>query len=325
MKAVLCSRYGPPEVLRLVDLPEPVPKDCELLIKVRATTVSTADWRIRSLTMPAGFGPFGRLAFGFRCPRQPILGTELAGDVVAVGRVVTRFQPGDPVFAFPGAAMGAHAEYLCLPEEGPVVSKPANLDYAQAAALSFGGATMLDFFRRAALRSGERVLVNGASGAVGTAAIQLARHAGAHVTAVCSAANHDLVHALGAERVIDYAKEDFARSGERYDVIVDTVGTAPFARSRTALAEGGRLLLVLASLSGLLLAPWHGALGGRKVIAGPAAERVEYLHELAALATAGKFLPVIDRIYPLEDIVAAHAYVDQWHKRGNVVVTLNDR
>jgi len=303
----------------------PVPKEHEVLIEVRASTVSSADWRVRSLTLPRGFGAFGRIAFGIAGPRQPILGTELSGNVVAVGRAVTRFKPGDSVFAFPGAAMGAHVEYKCMPEDGPIALKPAHLDFVQAAALCFGGTTMLDFFRRAAVRTGERVLVNGASGAVGTAAVQLARQAGARVTAVCGADHHDLVRALGAEHAIDYRHEDFARSGAHYDVIVDIAGTAPFARSRDALADGGRLLLVLANLPELLRAPWHSLIGGKKVIAGPAAERVEYLHELAALATDGKYLPVIDRVYPLKHIVAAHAHVDGGHKTGNVVVTFNDR
>jgi NADPH:quinone reductase-like Zn-dependent oxidoreductase len=296
-----------------------------VLVRVHATTVSAADWRVRSLMMPRGFGVIGRLALGPFRPRQPILGTELAGDVVDVGRSVTRFKPGDRVFAFTGAAMGAYVEYKCLPEDGPFAPIPPNLDYVQAAALSFGGATMLDFFRRAALRRSERVLVNGASGAVGTAAVQLARHFGAHVTAVCSAANHDLVRGLGAEHLIDYAREDFARSSARFDVIVDIAGTAPFARSHAVLAKGGRLLLVLASLQELLLAPWHSWTSGLKVIGGPAAERNEYLHELSALASAGCFRPVIDRVYPLDRIIDAHEYVDRGHKRGNVVVTLNDR
>lgn len=294
-------------------------------MRVRAATVSAADWRVRSLTLPRGFGGIGRLALGPLRPRQPILGTELAGDVVDVGRAVTRFKPGDRVFAYTGAAMGAHVELKCLPEDGPLAPIPPNLDYVQAAALSFGGATMLDFYRRAALRRGDRVLVNGASGAVGTAAVQLARNIGARVTAVCSAANHDLVRGLGVEALVDYTRGDFARSGARFDMIVDTAGTAPFARSSAVLAEGGRLLLVLASLPELLLAPWHSWTSGRRVIAGPAVERNEYLHELAALASTGRFRPIIDRVYPLDRIVAAHDYVDRGHKRGNVVVTLNDR
>ena len=306
----------------MCEVPKPIPGDHELLIRVRATTVSAADWRVRSLKMPPGFGLLGRLVFGINAPRQAILGTELAGDVAAVGKAVTAFKVGDQVFAFPGGSMGAYAEYMCMPAKGAVAIKPSNLSYEQAAALCFGGSTMLDFFRRSALRNGERVLVNGASGAVGTAAVQLAKHFGAHVTGVCSTANLHLVQSIGADQVLDYTRHDFTQSGQTYDVIVDTVGTAPFARCGSSLSRGGRLLLVLAGLPEILRAPWHTLTSDKKVIAGPAAERNEYLHQLAELAAAGKFLPVIDRSYAFEQMVAAHRYVDQGHKRGNVVITL---
>lgn len=304
----------------MVDLPKPVPAKDELLIRVCATTVSSADWRLRSLTLPTGFGPMARIAFGIRKPRQPILGTELAGEVEAVGAEVTAFKPGDQVFAFPGGRMGCYVEYRCIAANGPVAIKPANFSCEQAAALCFGGATMLDFFRRAALQRGERVLVNGASGAVGTAAVQLAKHAGAHVTGVCSAGNVELVRSLGADHVFDYTREDFTQSGQTYDVIVDAAGTAPFSRSARALSRGGRLLLVLASLPELLKAPWVGLTHTQKVIAGPAAERIEYVHQLAQLAAQGGFTPVIDRCYPFEAMQEAHRYVDSGRKRGNVVV-----
>lgn len=321
MRAVVCERYGGPEVLALRELPTPTPKADEILVRVRATTVSSGDWRVRSLNLPPGFGPFGRLALGWRRPRQPILGTELAGDVVAVGAQVSRFKPGDAVFAFPGSRQGCHVEFKCLAADGAVALKPPRLSYEQAAALSFGGATMLDFFDRAALRRGEHVLVNGASGAVGTAAVQLARHAGARVTAVCSAANAALVRSLGAERVVDYTREDFTKLGATYDVIVDAAGTAPYARSAPVLAPGGRLVLVLASLGELLRAPWHAwRSGGRRVIAGPAAERPEYAQRLRELALAGHFVQVIDRVYAFDEMRAAHTYVDQGHKKGSVVV-----
>ena len=323
MKAFIYENYGPPEVLKMSDIPKPVPADNELLIRVRATTVSSADWRMRSLTMPRGFGCLGRLVIGIRAPRQPILGTELAGDVEAVGKAVTSVKVGDRVFAFPGGSMGCYVEYKCMPADGAVAMKPPNLSYEQAAALSFGGSTMLDFFRRGVLRSGDRVLVNGASGAVGSAAVQLARHFGARVTGVCSTTNLDLVRSIGADQVIDYTKQDFTESGESYDMIVDTAGTAPFARSAASLSGGGRLLLVLATLPDMLLAPWQTLTSGKKVIAGPTAERNEYLHQLAELAASGKFLPVIDRTYPFEQIVDAHRYVDEGHKKGSVVITLD--
>jgi len=320
IKAIIYRRYGPPEVLEITDLAKPVPAKDELLIRVCAATVSSADWRARSLELPSGFGLLGRVVFGIRRPRQPILGTELAGEVEAVGSEVTTFKAGDRVFAFPGSRMGCYVEYRCIPATGPVAMKPANLSYEQAAALCFGGSTMLDFFRRGALRSGERVLVNGASGAVGTAAVQLAKHFGAHVTGVCSAANLELVRLIGADQVIDYTKDDFSTSRQTYDVIVDAAGTAPFSRSGRVLSNGGRLLLVLASLTDLLKAPLVGITNTRKVIAGPAAERLEYVHQLGQLATEGKFTPVVDRCYPFEEMRAAHRYVDSGRKRGSVVI-----
>lgn len=322
MKAIVYERYGPPDVLEVREVPKPAPAAHEILIRSRATTVTTADWRARTLDVPRRFGFIARLMFGLRRPRQPTLGTELAGDVEAVGGAVTGFEVGDPVFAFGGAGMGCHAEYKCMPEDGAVAHKPPNLSYEEAAAISFGGTTALSFFRRAKLRSGERVLVNGASGGVGTAAVQLAKHFGAHVTGVCSTGNVGLVESLGADHVIDYTREDFAARGDRYDVIVDTVGNAPFSRSKNALAERGRLLQVLGGLPDLLRAPWVSLTSRRKVIAGPASGRAEDLRFLAGLAEVGEFTPVIDRRYPFERIADAHAYVETGRKKGNVVITL---
>jgi NADPH:quinone reductase-like Zn-dependent oxidoreductase len=262
------------------------------------------------------------LVFGITKPRQPILGTELAGEVASVGSGVRQFKVGDPVFAFSGVRMGCHAEYICLPENGPVVSKPPNLTYDEAAALSFGGTTALDFFRRGNLRRGETVLINGASGGVGTAAVQLAKFFGADVTGVCSTANMALVKSLGAAHVIDYTKEDFTQSGDTYDVILDTAGTAAYARSKGSLNDGGRLLLVLAGLPDMLPIPWVSLTSRKKIIAGPAGEHREDLRFLAELAQAGAYRPVIDRRYPFQQMAAAHHYVDTGRKRGNVVVTL---
>jgi NADPH:quinone reductase-like Zn-dependent oxidoreductase len=322
MKAIVYERYGPPDVLELKDVAKPTPRDNELLIKTRATTVTSGDWRARSLEMPAGFGFMGRLVFGVSRPRQPVLGTELAGDIESVGKNVTEFRVGDQVFAFAGARMGCYAEYKCMPEDGAVALKPANLSYDEAAAISFGGTTALGFFRRGKLQSGERVLVNGASGGVGTAAVQLARHFGANVTGVCSTENVELVRSLGANSVIDYRNADFTENGETYDVIVDTAGTAPFSRSKGSLKDGGRLLLVLGGLPDLLRAPWVSMTSSKKVVAGPAAVRPEDLRFLADLAKEGKFRPVIDRRYPFEQIVEAHRYVDTGRKKGNVIITL---
>jgi len=271
--------------------------------------------------MPRGFGVLSHLALGFGAPRQPILGTELSGVIDAIGPGVHRFKVGDPVFAFSGAGMGCYAEYKCMHEDGAIASKPTNLSYEQAAALSFGGTAALHFLRRAKLRGGESVLVNGASGSVGTAAIQLARHFGAAVTAVCSTGNLNLVASLGAAHVIDYTREDFAASGKRYDVILDTAGTAPFSRSRNALKDGGRLLLVLRTLPDVFTAPWFSHTTLNQVIGGVASERAEDLHFLAKLAEAGKYTPVVDRCYRFDQIVEAHRYVDTGHKRGNVILT----
>ncbi len=322
MKAVLAERYGPPEVLQIREIATPTPKAEEILIRIHATTVTSADWRLRSQTVPKGFGLIMRLVFGLRKPRQPILGSELAGVVAATGRNVTRFRVGERVFAFSDMGLGCHAEYLCLPQDAMVVATPPALPDETAAALCFGGTTALDFLRRARVRPGERLLVNGASGAVGTAVVQLARRAGAEVTGVCSTANLDLVRSLGAAQAIDYTRDDFSRNGETYDVIVDTVGTAPYARCRRSLKPGGRLLLVLAGLPDMLRGLWVSLTSGRTVIAGPATVQLEDLRELAALAQTGEFQPVIDRIYPLEQIVAAHRYVDTGRKKGNVIISV---
>lgn len=322
MKAIVYERYGSPEVLELKEVAKPTPKDDEVLIKTYATTVTTGDWRVRSLNVPVGFGLISRLVFGVLRPRQPILGTELAGEIESIGKDVSKFKVGDQVFAFSGAGMGCHAEYKCMPEDGAVALKPANLTYDEAAAISFGGTTALNFFRRGRLQSGEKVLVNGASGGVGTAAVQLARHFRADVTGVCSAANVELVKSLGANHVIDYTKEDFTRNGETYDVIVDIAGTAPFSRSKGSLKKRGRLLLVLGGLPDLLQIPWIAMTSSKRVIAGPAAERAEDLRFLAKLAETGEFKPVIDRRYPFEQIAEAHRYVDTGHKKGNVIITL---
>jgi NADPH:quinone reductase-like Zn-dependent oxidoreductase len=322
MKAIVYERYGPPEVLQLKEVEKPTPKNHEVLIKTHATTVTSGDWRVRSLNVPAGFGLIMRLVFGVSRPKQPILGSELAGVIESVGKDVRKFKVGDPVFAFSDTAMGCHAEYKCMAEDGAVVPKPPSLTFEEAAALSFGGTTALDFLRRGKLQSGESVLVNGASGAVGTAVVQLAKHFGAIVTGVCSTANVELVRSLGATHVIDYTQQDFTRNGETYDVIVDTVGTAPFSRSKASLKEGGRLLLLVAGLPAMLIAPLVSMTSSKKVIAGPATVRVEDMRFLARLAEAGVFKPVIDRRYPFEQIVEAHRYVDTGRKKGNVVITL---
>lgn len=322
MKAVVYRSYGSPDVLRIEEMPKPTPKDDELLIRIKAATVTAGDWRVRSLTMPTGFGLIARLVLGVFGPRQPILGSELAGVVEAIGKCVTRFKVGDAVFAFTGARLGCHVEYKCVKERGAVALKPANLSFDSAAALSSGGTTALHFLRRGKLRSGETVLVNGASGGVGTAAVQLAKHFGAFVTGVCSAANVDLVKSLGADHVIDYTQVDFTKNGQSYDVIVDAAGTAPFSRSRGSLKRGGRLLRVLSGLPDMLQIPWVWMTSTKRIIAGPAAFSSEDLRFLAGLADAGEFTPIVDRTYPLEQIAEAHRYVDTGRKKGNVIITM---
>jgi NADPH:quinone reductase-like Zn-dependent oxidoreductase len=322
MKAVVYEQYGGPDVLRFSDVATPVPGAGEVLIRIHATTVTSADWRVRSLDVPRGFGLLSRLALGITRPRQPILGTELSGTVTSVGSAVTKFKPGDAVFAFPGVRMGCHAEYRCLSQDAAIALKPTNLGHAQAAALLFGGTTALHYLRAARVGAGNHVLVNGASGAVGTAAIQLAKHFGAEVTAVCSGGNASLVTSLGADHVIDYTKEDFTRNGRLYDVIMDTAGTASFARSKGSLRDDGKLLVVLGSLRDLLSIPWVALTDSRKVIGGTATATAEDLRLLADLAERDELKPVIDRTYRFADIVDAHRYVDTGRKKGSVVITL---
>lgn len=323
MKAIVYTNYGPPNVVALAEVPKPKPKDHEVLVRIHATTVTAGDWRARSLNMPAGFGFLGRLVFGIFGPRQPILGTELAGEVEAVGRAVTRFKPGDQVFAFTGASYGCHAEYRTMPEDGLIVRKPENLSFEQAASLSFGGMNALGFLRdKAGIKRGDRVLVVGASGGVGTAAVQLAKHFGAEVTGVCSTANLDLVRSIGADKVIDYTKEDFAKSGESYDIILDTTGTVPLARCEHALKQGGRLVAVQGSFAQALGLERPSRASGKKVIASVVAMKVDDMQLLAQLAATGELKPVIDRSYPLAKAAEAHGYVDGGHKRGSVVLSV---
>lgn len=323
MKAIVYEKYGSPGVVRLAEVPKPAPRDNEVLVRIDATTVTTGDWRARSLDMPAGFRLMGRLVFGVFGPRQPILGAELAGVIEAVGKAVTRFKAGDEVFAFTGAGFGCHAEFRTVPEDGMIALKPARLSFEEAAALSFGGTTALSFLRdKGGIKAGEKVLIVGASGGVGTAAVQLARHFGAEVTGVCGTANLGLVRSIGADKVIDYTRDDFAGTGETWDIILDTTATAPFARCDRALNQNGRLLVVHGSFAQALAMERPPKASGKKVIAGVAAARPEDLRFLAKLAEAGAFKPVIDRSYPLEHAAEAHAYVDTGRKRGNVVMTI---
>ena len=322
MQAAVYHRYGTPDVVRLCDVPVPSPGPGELLVRVRAATVSAADARLRSATFPPGFALPARLAFGLRKPRKQVLGADLCGEVVALGPGVEGFRIGDVVVAALGGAFGAHAQYARVAGNGAVIHKPEGIDQVTAAALVFGGVTALHFLDRAQLRTGERVLVNGASGCVGSAVVQLARQRGAHVTGVCSRGNFETVLALGAERCVDHALEDFTASAEQYDVIVDTVGNAGYGRCRTRLAPGGRLLLMAAGLGQTLGAVMAGRRGGHRLIAGVAVDTRDSLQRLSELVQSGEFVPLIDSIHPFAQIRQAHARVDSGRKRGSVVLRM---
>jgi NADPH:quinone reductase-like Zn-dependent oxidoreductase len=325
MKIVFVPRYGPPEVAEFRDVPTPLPAAGEVRIRVLAAAVTAADWRVRSGEMPRGFGVLRGPALGFRGPRKGVLGTDAAGVVDMVGAGVTRFKVGDPLLAFPGSAMGCHAEFLVMKEDGRVAAKPANLSFEEAAALPFGAMTALDFLRRGGLREGESVLVNGASGNVGSAAVQLAKFLGAHVTAVCSGPNVSLVRSLGADQVIDYTTSDFATGDARFDVVMDCVGNAPYARVKNILAPQGRLLAVLADLPAMLAAPFTGRARSHRVVAGPASEKPADLVAIADLAAQRKLRPVIDQRFPFARIVDAYRVVDSGRKKGSVIVWLDSQ
>lgn len=323
MYAYSYSRYGAPEVIERVELPTPKPKAKEVLIKIHATTVSAGDWRARSLTMPTGLGFIGRLVFGVFGPRKGVLGTEFSGVVEAVGLEVSTYEIGDSVIGFPGAGFGAHAKYIVMPANGKLVRKPENLSFEKAAAIPFGATTAYDFLvNKGRLRAGERVLINGASGSTGSACVQLAKHLGAEVTGICSTANVDLVRSIGADHVIDYTTQDFTDDGPQFDVVVDTVGSAPFVRSQHALVGGGRMLLIAGSTSDMFFGALKARMRGKRMIGGVASEKVEILQAVVDLAEKGQFQPVIDRCYQFHELVAAHTHVDTGHKKGNVVVTL---
>lgn len=321
MKAVVCTRYGPPEVLTLSELEDPSPDDGEVLVKVKASTVTLYDCWQRSSTAPPGFGLMSRLASGIARPNQPIFGTELAGDIEAVGDGVTRFKPGDPVYAFL-PELGAHAELVCLPENGAIAIKPANMSYQEAAAVPQAGLTALYFLRKGEIQPGQKVLIFGASGGVGSAAVQLARHMGAEVTGVCSTAKMDYVRTLGADSVIDYTRDDFTRNGQIYDVIFDTVGKSPVLRASKSLRDGGAYIFATFGLSKLLQMLWVGRRTSKKMIMGLVDDKAEHLQYLKDLIEAGEYKVVVDKRFPIELAGEAHKYVESGSKTGSVVLTL---
>ncbi|MFF2089845.1 NAD(P)-dependent alcohol dehydrogenase [Paenibacillus sp. NPDC058174] len=297
MKAAICTKYGPPEVIQIQEISMPSVQDNEVLIKLHAATVTPGDCVIRSSKML-----LMRLFFGISKPRKQILGSELSGTIEEVGSSVTKFKKGDEVFAYRGMKLGAHAEYISLAEHGALAIKPAVLTHEEAAAIAFGGTTALHFLRKGKVQAGISVLINGASGSVGSSAVQLAKHFGAEVTAVCGSSNVDWVKTLGADHIIDYTKEDFTKSGKRYDLIFDAVGKSSKSASKAALTANGKFISVKGGL---------------------ARENLEDLLLLKQLVETGAFKPVIDRSFPFEQIAGAHAYVEQGHKKGNVVITLN--
>ncbi|OLD56357.1 NAD(P)-dependent alcohol dehydrogenase [archaeon 13_1_40CM_2_52_13] len=322
MKAIVCTRYGPPEVLQLRDVEKPIPKDNEVLIRVHAATVTKGDCELRSLELPLLWKLFLRIGFGIRAPRKKILGQELAGEIESVGSAVTLFKKGDQVFANTGLRLGAYAEYDCLPEKGLVAIKPANMSYEEAAAVPVGGLHALQYLRKANVQTGHKVLINGAGGSIGTVAVQLAKYYGAEVTGVDSIEKLDTLSSIGADHAIDYTREDFTENGEKYDVIFDTVGKSPYSRSIRSLKEKGIYLLGNPGLSQMIRAPWTSRRSSKKVIGRMEPYRTEDLTFLKELIEAGEIRSVIDRRYPLEETIEAHRYVDTGQKRGNVVITV---
>lgn len=316
MKAIVYKKFGSPDVLQHNEVSKPTPKNNEVLIKIYATTVVKEDPDMRA---SPGFN-------GILKPRNPILGQELAGEVEGIGRDVTRFKPGNQVFGFD--MFGAYAEYKCMPENGALALKPVNLSFEEAASIPNGILTALPFLRdKANIQSGQTVLIYGASGSVGAAAVQLAKYYGANVTGVCSTANLEWVKSLGADQVIDYTKEDFARNGKTYDIIFDTVGKRFFSECKASLTDEGIYLATVPTPAIMLQVLWTANRGGKKVKFAatglrPAKEKIKDLAFLTELIEAGRIKPVIDRVYPLEQMAEAHRYVEQGHKKGNVVITL---
>lgn len=321
MKAIVNTIYGPPDVLHLREVEKPIPKDNEVLIKIHATTVNRTDCGFRK---PEYF--IVRLVGGLFKPKNTILGSELAGVVEAVGSAVKIFNPGDPVFGLSTYSFGAHAEYICIPENGSIAPKPGNMSFEEAAAVCDGAFLALTYIRKIDFKNTPKILINGASGSIGTAGVQLARYYGAEITAVCNTRNFELVKSLGADKVIDFTKEDFTKNGQLYDVVFDSVGKSSFFRCKKVLKQGG---IYFSSELGFLwqnifLALLTPIFGGKKVLFPIPKDNKEDIVFFKELIEAGKYKAVIDRTYPLEQIVEATRYVETCQKTGNVVITLNE-
>ncbi len=325
MKPILHTQYGPPELLQLKEVDKPAPKDNEVLIKIHATTVSSGDCNARNFTfVPKSMLPIAKLMFGIGKPwNKSVLGTQLTGEVEGVGKDVKRFKTGDRVFASTGMAGGGHAQYACLPEKGALAIKPDSLNWEEAVSIPFGADTALYYLRDLGrIQAGQELLIIGASGSIGTAGVQLAKHFGAAVTAVCSGANVEMVKSLGAEKVIDYTKEDLTKNGITYDLIFDVVGATTFDRCQDSLKPNGVFLPCIMGLADIVRILSTSITGGKKIKGGVAIENLERMNFIAELADARKLKPVIDRSYPLEQIAEAFKYVEQGHKKGNVVISV---
>ncbi|NDJ78440.1 MAG: DUF4386 family protein [Chloroflexi bacterium] len=320
MKAIVCTGYGPPEVLQLQEVEKPTPKANEVLVRIHATNAAASEAMGRR-----GESVVGRLILGIRKPRKRyrILGMELAGEIEATGSAVTHFQPGDPVYGFTGFRMGSYAEYTCMPATGSLALKPASFSYEEAAATVDGASTTLHFLKKGRIQPGHKVLIIGASGCIGSFAVQLAKHFGAEVTGVCSGRNVDLVKSLGADHVIDYTQQDFTQNDETYDIIFDTVGKSTFARCKGSLAHNGRYLVTTGNMmTNYIRTLWMAIVGRKKFIFAVSIDKRKALEFVKGLAEAGQIKPVIDRTYPLGQMADAHRYVDTGRKRGSVIVTV---
>jgi NADPH:quinone reductase-like Zn-dependent oxidoreductase len=323
MKAVVYTRYGPPEVLQLKEVQKPAPKDNEVLIRICATTVTTGDCELRRFDIPVWLWLFGRIGFGITGPRKKILGQELAGEIESLGKKVRHFNKGDQVFARTGFSLGAYAEYICLPESGVVTIKPSNMTYEEAAPVPMAGLAAFHYMKKANIQSGHQVLINGAGGSIGMFAVQIAKSYGAEVTGADSSSKFDLMRSIGVDHFVDYTKEDFTKSGETYDVIFDVVGKSSFSDCLRSLKPNGSLLLANPGLSQMIQGLWASKTGSKQVISGGASEKPEGLIFLKELIESGKIRSVIDRRYPLEQIIEAHRYVETGLKKGSVIIALN--